>query len=154
MGMGIKFKAAGWVKWLRAEQIDHVISRQVVVVPLPGQSSGIPLSFSVDLGIMSQDIVLRGAIKDNDPLHASGAASWRDIRHMVIRSWRELIFSWNDPLNPQNTAKIGYYPQKGGTVWYRCLPTRLEMGREGGKGQWDYALTLAVVAWPPVNYEI
>ena len=154
MDMRVKFKAASWVKWIHVEQIDHVLSRQVVVMPLPGHTTGLPLTFSIDMGAMSQDIVLRGALKDEDPSHAHGAASWRDLRHMVIRSWKDLIFGWSDPLDPKNTARIGYYPRKGGQVWYRCLPTKLEMTRAGGEGKWSYSLTLAVVAWPPTTYEI
>jgi len=153
MSTRVKFKAAGWVKWLNIELIDHVINRQVVVVPLPGEpSQGLPLAFTVDMGAMSQDIVLKGVIKDNDA--ESGQASWRDLRAMVIRSWKDLVFGWSDPFNPQNATRIGYYPRKGGTMWYRCLPTRLDMTRTGGKGQWDYSMTLAVVAWPPTDYEV
>lgn len=160
MAMTVKVKGAGWVKWLRAEGIDHVINRQAVILPLPGQSGGWPLAFSVDMGAMTQDIVLRGVIKDNDPLHGYGAVSWRDIRHMVIRAWKDLTFGWSDPLNPTGTFRVGYYPYSGsswlsgGTLWYRCLPTRLELSRQGGAGYWNFSLTLAVVAWPPTHYEV
>lgn len=161
MTLTVKAKGAGWVKWLRAEDIDHVLNRQVVVMPLPGDvNTGIPLAFAVDMGAMSQDIVIRGSIKDNDPLHAYGAASWRDLRHMVIRAWKDLTFGWSDPLNPTGSFRIGYYPYNasswlpGGTLWYRCLPTRLELSRKGGQGYWSFSLTLAVVAWPPKHYEV
>lgn len=157
----VKIKGAGWVKWLKVEQIDHVLNRQALITPLPGEAgTGKPQAFSIDMGMMNQDIVLRGVIRDSDPDESAGTATWRDLRHIVIRSWKDLVFGWNDLLAPTGSLRIGYYPYSGsawlsgGTIWYRTLPTSFELTREGGHGYWVFSLTLAVVAWPPVNYEI
>jgi len=149
---GVKFKSASRVYYLRAEQIDHVISRQAIIMPLPGNfDTGIPLTFAIDLGSMTQDIVIRGAIKDND---TSEMIRWRDMRHMVIRSWKDFTMNPESVWTPTNPSKLVYTLTDGSKWTYQCLPTKLELTREGGKGQWSFVLTLAVVAWPPVPYEI
>lgn len=147
----VKFKAANRVVYLRVNHIDHVLNRQAVVMPLPGDSgSGLPLAFSVDLGQMTQDILLRGSIKDYDD---ASYATWRDIRHMVVRAWKDLTFQWDNLYDPSYTTRIVYTEPSGQKWTYRCAASRLELTRDGGKEQWDFVLGLSVIVWPPLPYE-
>lgn len=148
---GVKFKSAGRTRYVRAEQIDHVMSRQAVVQPLPGSyTTGLPLIFAIDLGSLTQDIVIRGSVKDND---VSGHATWRDLRFMVIRAWKDFSMDAESVWSPSNPSRV-VYTEPDGQLWtYSCLPTKLELTRAGGEAKWNFVLTLAVVAWPPVPWE-
>ena len=136
---------------LPVDQINHTISRNPIVFPVPGVNMGTtgqPMIFGLDFGMMSETLTFSGILKDNEeeplrPTHQELAAAARTW-------WRYMNTSCGDALTT-NANKILVKEGGGYTYIYAGVIQSLTFNREGGKTYWSYKLTFQIVQPPSVD---
>jgi hypothetical protein len=136
---------------LPVDQISHTISRSPIVFPVPGINAGTtgePVIFGLDFGMMSETITFSGALKDNEddpkrPSHQELAAAARTW-------WRYLSVSCGG-LGSDNANKI-LVKEGGGMVYvYAGVIQSAQFNREGGQTFWTYKLTFQITNPPTID---
>jgi hypothetical protein len=138
---------------LPIESIQHTISRNPIVFPVPGVNAGTtgePVIFGLDFGMMSETISFSGLLKDNEldpnvPTHQELAAAARTW-------WRYLSMSCGalGTANP-NKIKVKEGAGQGGPYVYGGVIQSATFQREGGKLWWSYKLTFQITSPPTVD---
>jgi len=137
---------------LPVESIKHTISRNPIVFPVPGISMGTtgqPIIFGLDFGMMSEQLTFTGILKDNEedpdrPSHQELAAA--------VRTWWRYLSMSCGALGSANANKILVKEGPGHGTWiYAGVIQSATFGREGGKTWWTYTITFQITNPPSVD---
>lgn len=135
--------------WLRTEQSVHQLSRPVSVMPMPGDyTTGTPRAFAIDFGELQQTITLKGIIED--VAQGSGLVTVWQLLTSIRKSWKDLMVAFNAATNPQYTVLLTYRTRHGLNITYKTVYMGGQVEKTAGRTFWEYSLTFAVIAWPPV----
>lgn len=160
---------------LKIESVDIQINRQVSVIPLPllTSSSDIftnrPVAWCLDLGMMSETVILHGVSEDNDgdvtnpqanpvPTITQLAEIVRCVsgnKHTSVSSG-SLIFGNAVTLSlfagDGQASPIGSTPVAGSTESFVGVIQSFARHRNGGDTYWSWTLTHASVSWAHAQF--
>lgn len=137
---------------LRVDRITHTVGRNPVVFSIPGigaDTDGVPQIFTLDFGMMTENIILSGVLPDNDPL---GADVPRFPNHQGLATvartwWRYSAFATDFEALNGNFLELDEGPGHG-RHRYKVVVQNLSCDRVGGETKWAYKITFAVTAFP------
>jgi hypothetical protein len=137
---------------LPVTQISHTISRSPIVFPVPGINAGTtgePVIFGLDFGMMSETLTFSGILPDNDP--NSEHPNHQELSAAARTWWRYLAVSCGG-LGTANANRI-YVKEGGGHgSWvYAGVIQSAQFTREGGEMWWSYKLTFQITNPPTVD---
>lgn len=137
---------------MHCDSLQMVTGRTPSIVPLPGvraDTTGEPGTFALDFGMMTEDIILRGYIADNDGF-VSGESDttypyikWNELEEIFRTRWRYYSMG----LSPSMPCKLVYYDDAGAYYDLNVLPGRLHLTRVAAKPEWRYSATFYTVSW-------
>jgi len=139
---------------LHVEDIRIVPGRNPSVIPLPminKNSSGEPASFVLDLGMMSESVLLTGVIydedaepgADTDAIDTGGTwMAWPEVERVFRTSWR--YYEMGSP--PSGYAILRLWMDQSQTA-YGVLFSQLTVRRDEAKPYWTFDMKLDLVTW-------
>ena len=138
--------------FLPVEDVVHTITRNPIVFPVPGVnygSTGQPVIFALDFGMMSEQLVLSGKLKDNET--DSTRPNHQELAHAVRTWWRYTSVVCGD-------ASVGIYTKillkegPGHGTWvYGGVIQNATFRRVGGTTWWEFKIIFQIVAPPSVD---
>jgi hypothetical protein len=137
---------------LAVDTVQHTITRNPIVFPIPGVNfgtTGQPMIFGLDFGMMSETITFSGVLKDNDD--APDRPNHQELAAAARTWWRYLNVTCGDAQST-NVNKILVKEGPGHGTWiYGGIIQSATFTREGGKTYWTYRLTFQIVQPPSVD---
>lgn len=145
---------------LRVDRVVHSIGRNPVVFAIPGvqdpEGTGLPKTFSLDFGMLTETLILTGILPDNEMMGGSFNPDDDPVfpnHHELAtaaRTWWKFSFESTDfdTLTNYNKLRLEEGPGHDFSV-YGVIIQGLQCDRTGGQTHWNYKLTLAVVDFPP-----
>ena len=137
---------------LHCETIQIIDSRTPSIFPIPGvryDTTGEPGAFTLDFGMMTEDVLLRGYLADTDGFVAGGTttsypyARWDQLEAVFRTEWRHYTMG----TGPSRSCMIVYYDDAGAYYDLYVLPGRLHMTRGQVKAEWRFSATFHTVRW-------
>lgn len=140
---------------LHIERIQIVPQRQPSVTPMPmvnKTSTGEPVAFVLDFGMISETIRLEGTIYDAqseigsppEDVDESGIwASWPEIETIFRTSWRR----YDMGIEPANASMLILAMDGQVGQNFTVLLGQITLTRMGAKPYWGFVMTLYVVKW-------
>jgi len=159
-GVDIKLQTpgvyGGWVtRRLHVERIQIVPNRNPSVNPMPmvnKATTGEPVAFVLDLGMMSEGIRLEGIVYDSqsevgfvpeDIDKNDTWASWPEIETIFRTSWK----NYDMGLEPVNASTLILAMDNPSWVSFTVLLAELTLTRVGAKPYWSFVMLLNVIRW-------
>ncbi len=136
---------------LRVEDVTHVINRNPSVFAIPGVNQdghGQPKIYSIDFGMLEENIILSGPIPDEDFLLNNGwLPTVRDLTRIGRQWWYNFSLSGADTIG---FNQIALRTGPGGLDFevYGFTFQNVQVSRKSGVLAWDYKMTLTVVKFP------
>lgn len=137
---------------LPVEQITHTFTRNPVVFPIPGVNigtTGKPVVFALDFGMLSEQLTLQGSLKDNIDEWNTRAPNLFELTNAVRTWWRHTNVVSTDPATAiANKIFVKGGPGQGDLVYLGVIQGAT-LTRLGGTTWWAYKLTFQIVGFPP-----
>jgi len=145
----------GGTRRLHVERIQIAPVRQPSVIPMPmvnKDSTGEPVAFVLDLGMISETIRLEGVIYDAQSELGSNPEdfdeggtwmSWPEVETIFRTSWRRYEMG----VDPSNYSTLALGLASMGYQNFYVLLGQLTLTRTGAKPYWGFVMTLYVIKW-------
>lgn len=130
---------------LNVEDYQHVINRNPSVFALPGVNAGgtgLPKIYSIDFGMLSENIILSGTFGDGTP--SAWLPTARDMLRIARTWWSNFSLSGVNS-NGFNRASIKVGPGVFDAELFGFTFQNVQISRKGGVLTYDFKMTLAVV---------
>jgi hypothetical protein len=146
----------GWEsRRLHVERIQIAPQRDPSVIPMPmvnKASTGEPVAFVLDLGMMSETIRLEGTIYDanaeprhdtDDPDKGGTWMAWPEVERVFRTSWKRYEMG----MEPTNYTLLSLVMDNQAGQAFAVLWGQLTLTRVGAKPYWGFVMSLSVIKW-------
>jgi len=119
-------------------------------------STGEPVAFALDLGLMSETIRLEGTIYDanaeprhdtDDPNKSGTWMSWPEVERVFRTSWKRYEIWRRSAQSPVNYTMLSLVMDNQAGQAFAVLWGQLTLTRVGAKPYWSFVITLYVIKW-------
>lgn len=137
--------------FLPTETVMHTITRNPIVFPVPGVNygtTGQPVIFALDFGMMSEQLVFSGQLKDNE--EDPNRPNHQECAHAVRTWWRYTAVGCDAASTIANKILLKEGPGHGTWVYAGVIQSA-SFRRVGGTTWWEFKITFQIVAPPSTD---